>query len=77
MDNDHLYDEWKKRRREIEVPQEFSDHVMTRLFVESNHCPGPQSHSARETLVRWVLSIGLGATGLLRLTYVTYNLLVP
>jgi hypothetical protein len=37
MNDEHLYEKWKQRRRQIAVPEDFSDRVMAGLF--SNPAP--------------------------------------
>ncbi len=77
MDDELLYREWKERRQNVPVPQDFSRRVTTRLFSETERRRMRSSLGARSVAVRWAVSAGLALVGLLRLSLVTYNLLVP
>jgi hypothetical protein len=78
MDKTHLFEEWKKRRRQVPVPDGFSDRLMTRL-PPAPEPPGPIwcRPALAGALLRWGLSVGLALAGLFRLSLVTYNLLMP
>ncbi len=77
MNDGHLYNEWKQRRRQIAVPEGFSDRVMAGLLSGPKPQDIKEPSGAKAFLMRWGLSAGLTLLGLIRLSVVTHNLLVP
>lgn len=80
MNKDDIYASWIARRRQTEVPEDFSRRVMDGL-LQTGRYSATEGRPSRTFLdfapLRWSTALVLLLAGLLRLSYVTACLLVP
>ena len=80
MDRDDIYALWIARRRQTDVPEDFSRRIMEGL-LQKEECPATEGRPSLTFLafapLRWSTALVLLLAGLLRLSYVTACLLVP
>lgn len=80
MNKDDIYALWVTRRRQAEVPEDFSRRVMDALpYSEGRPATGARPFQAFLAFapLRWTTALFLLLAGLLRLSYVTACLLLP
>ena len=80
MKPESSYDQWKRRRRQIDAPEDFAADVMQR--IQAFDAAEPDDGSAvwpmlHGRLIGWWAAGGLVALGLFRLLYVTANFFRP
>lgn len=78
MEKKDLYAQWKEYRRHVPVPEDFASGIMAlienQVPEEENELPtGLTDFSNR--LTRWTTAAGLMLLGLIRIAFITVNLL--
>ena len=87
MKTEKIYDQWKRQRRDIQPPENFSTRVMEKInspaAADEQSCSGGQAvePAAAASVIRRVFeaaaAIGLSAFGLFRATYQMMVILTP
>lgn len=79
MNKDNLYHKWIHLRRQVNLPENFTNQVMNAIQNQRREARfslfdrfGTPSH----ILTRWAAALGLIALGLYRIFFVTTNLLL-
>lgn len=84
MDKMELYQEWKKKRTDIDVPKDFSAKLMQRIYsYEKERKTGlfyrlqSDINTVPVRLLRWGLALGAVGLGTCRISYIIMFIFVP
>ena len=84
MDKKELYEKWKMKRTDVEVPKDFSAKVMHRIYsYEKKRKTGifyrlqSDINTVPVRLLRWAMALGAVALGACRISYIIMFIFVP
>ena len=79
-----FYEEWKKKRMDIDVPEDFSAKVMRRIYsyekrrkTEFFYRLQSDINTVPFRLLRWGLALGAVGLGICRISYIIMFIFVP
>jgi hypothetical protein len=80
MKKEEIYSEWIRRRQSVSGPEDLEERVMAgiaKLAAVKRPVPSGLYRVLTSRPVQWAAAAGALLLGLLRLSYVTYALLIP